>query len=77
MQWSGLVSYATNEREHPELIGERIVRLARVVGREGAIASTDCGFAQTPYLTRVHPGLIRAKLASLGQVARLATEQLW
>lgn len=73
----GLISHATNVVEHPELVAERIVRLAKLVGRERVIASTDCGFAQTPYLTRVHPSLIWAKLASLVEGARLATAQLW
>ena len=73
----GLISHATNVVEHPELVAERIVRLANLVGRERVIASTDCGFAQTPYLTRVHPTLIWAKLNSLVEGARLATADLW
>jgi 5-methyltetrahydropteroyltriglutamate--homocysteine methyltransferase len=50
----GVISHATNIVEHPELVAERIVRLARLVGRENVIASTDCGFAQVTYFTRVH-----------------------
>ncbi len=73
----GLISHATNVIEHPELVAQRIVRLARLVGRERVVASTDCGFAQTPYLTRVHPSLIWAKLSSLVEGARLASVQLW
>ena len=73
----GLVSHATNVIEHPELVAQRIVRLAGLVGRERVLASTDCGFAQTPYLTRVHPTLIWAKLAALAEGAQLATAQLW
>lgn len=73
----GLITHATNIIEHPELVAQRIVRLANVVGRERVIASTDCGFAQTPYLTRVHPSLIWAKLESLVEGARLATKALW
>ena len=73
----GLVSHATNVIEHPELVAQRIVRLAELVGRERVLASTDCGFAQTPYLTRVHPTLIWAKLAALAEGAQLATAQLW
>ncbi len=73
----GVVSHATNVVEHPELVAERIVRLARIVGRERVVASTDCGFAQTPYLTRVHPTIMWAKLRSLVEGARLATTQLW
>jgi 5-methyltetrahydropteroyltriglutamate--homocysteine methyltransferase len=73
----GLISHATNVVEHPELVCQRIVRLAEVVGRERVIASSDCGFAQTPYLTRVHPTIIWAKLESLAEGARLASEKLW
>jgi 5-methyltetrahydropteroyltriglutamate--homocysteine methyltransferase len=73
----GLISHATNVVEHPELVAERIVRLAKLVGKERVIASTDCGFAQTPYLTRVHPSLIWAKLSSLVEGARLATAEMW
>ncbi len=51
----GVISHATNIVEHPELVAERIVRLARLVGRENVIASTDCGFAQSPFHRRVHP----------------------
>ena len=73
----GLISHATNVLEHPELVAQRIVRLAELVGRERVIASTDCGFAQTPYMTRVHPSLIWAKLEALAEGARLATAELW
>ena len=73
----GLISHATNVVEHPELVAQRIVRLAELVGRERVIASSDCGFAQTPYLTRVHPRLIWAKLEALVEGARLASERLW
>lgn len=73
----GLISHSTNVIEHPELVAERIVRLAKLVGRERVLASTDCGFAQTPYLTRVHPSLIWAKLQSLAEGARLATAAMW
>jgi len=73
----GLISHATNVLEHPELVAQRIVRLAELVGRERVIASTDCGFAQTPYITRVHPTLIWAKLEALVEGARLASERLW
>jgi 5-methyltetrahydropteroyltriglutamate--homocysteine methyltransferase len=73
----GVVSHATNIVEHPELIAERIVRLARLVGRENVIASTDCGFAQGPFLRRVHPSIQWAKLEALAAGARLATKALW
>ena len=73
----GVVSHATNIVEHPELVAERIVRLAKLVGRENVIAGTDCGFAQTPFLTRVHPTIMWAKLATLAEGARIATKELW
>lgn len=73
----GLVSHATNIVEHPELVAERIVRLAKLVGRERVVASTDCGFAQGPFARRVHPQIMWAKLGALAEGARIATKQLW
>ena len=73
----GVISHATSIVEHPELISERIVRLARLVGRENVIASSDCGFAQTPFHRRVHPSIQWAKLQALVDGAKLATQELW
>jgi 5-methyltetrahydropteroyltriglutamate--homocysteine methyltransferase len=73
----GVISHATNIVEHPELVAERIVRFARVLGRENLIAGTDCGFAQGPFHRRVHPSIMWAKLEALVQGARLASRQLW
>ena len=73
----GVISHATNVVEHPELVAERIVRLARFVGRENVIAGTDCGFAQGPFYRRVHPQVMWAKLEALSQGARLASKELW
>jgi 5-methyltetrahydropteroyltriglutamate--homocysteine methyltransferase len=73
----GLVTHATNIVEHPELVCERIVRLAKLVGRENVTASTDCGFAQGPFTRRVHPSIMWAKLRALSEGARLATKALW
>jgi 5-methyltetrahydropteroyltriglutamate--homocysteine methyltransferase len=73
----GVVSHATNVVEHPELVAERITRLARLVGRDRVIASTDCGFAQSPFIRRVHPSIQWAKLGALVEGARLASEELW
>jgi len=73
----GLVSHATNIVEHPELVAERIVRLARLVGRENVIASTDCGFAQGALYRRVHPSIMWAKLEALVEGARLASAELF
>jgi 5-methyltetrahydropteroyltriglutamate--homocysteine methyltransferase len=73
----GVVSHATNVVEHPELIAERIVRLARIVGREAVMAGTDCGFAQSPFARRVHPSIMWAKLDAMAEGARLASAELW
>jgi 5-methyltetrahydropteroyltriglutamate--homocysteine methyltransferase len=68
----GVVSHATNVLEHPELVADRIVRFAQVVGRENVIASTDCGLGG-----RLHPQLAWAKLGALAEGARLASRELW
>jgi 5-methyltetrahydropteroyltriglutamate--homocysteine methyltransferase len=73
----GVISHATNVVEHPELVAERIVRIARLIGREKLIAGTDCGFAQGPFHRRVHPSIMWAKLDALVQGARLASAELW
>jgi 5-methyltetrahydropteroyltriglutamate--homocysteine methyltransferase len=73
----GVISHATNVVEHPDLVAERIVRLARILGREKIIAGTDCGFAQGPFHRRVHPTVMWAKLEALVEGARLASKELW
>jgi 5-methyltetrahydropteroyltriglutamate--homocysteine methyltransferase len=73
----GVISHATNVVEHPELVAERIVRLAKLVGRENVLAGTDCGFAQGPFHRRVHPSIMWAKLGALVEGARIASAELW
>jgi 5-methyltetrahydropteroyltriglutamate--homocysteine methyltransferase len=73
----GVISHATNVVEHPELVAERIIRYASLVGRENVLAGTDCGFAQGPFYRRVHPSIMWAKLEALAQGARLASKVLW
>jgi 5-methyltetrahydropteroyltriglutamate--homocysteine methyltransferase len=68
----GVVSHATNVLEHPELVADRLIRYAEVVGRENVIAGTDCGLGG-----RVHPQLVWAKLEMLRDGAALASQQLW
>ncbi len=67
----GVVSHATNVVEHPQLVADRLVRLARLVGRDRVIAGTDCGLGG-----RVHPEIAWAKLESLVEGAALASKQL-
>ena len=73
----GVICHATNIVEHPELVAERITRLAKLVGRENLIASTDCGFAQGPFHQRVHPTIMWAKLETLVEGASIASNKLW
>jgi 5-methyltetrahydropteroyltriglutamate--homocysteine methyltransferase len=68
----GVVSHATNVVEHPELVADRILRFANLVGRGRVVASTDCGLGG-----RVHPQIAWAKLEALAQGAALASKALW
>jgi 5-methyltetrahydropteroyltriglutamate--homocysteine methyltransferase len=73
----GVVTHHTNVVEHPELVAQRLVRLAEVVGRENVLGGTDCGFAQGAFVRRVHPEIQWAKLEALAEGARIASKQLW
>jgi 5-methyltetrahydropteroyltriglutamate--homocysteine methyltransferase len=74
----GVITHASNIVEHPELIAERIVRFAKLVGRENVLAGADCGFSsQAMYKTEVHPTVIWVKFQALRDGARLASKQLW
>jgi 5-methyltetrahydropteroyltriglutamate--homocysteine methyltransferase len=68
----GVVGHATNVVEHPDLVAERILRFANIVGRERVVASTDCGLGG-----RLHPDIAWAKLEALAQGARIASQRLW
>jgi 5-methyltetrahydropteroyltriglutamate--homocysteine methyltransferase len=63
--------------EHPQLVADRILRYASLVGRENVIAGSDCGFAQSEVIQRVHPTVMWAKFESLVEGARLASKTLW
>jgi 5-methyltetrahydropteroyltriglutamate--homocysteine methyltransferase len=73
----GVVTHHTTSVEHPELVAQRLVRFARLVGKENLIAGTDCGFAQAQAVQRVHPSVMWAKLESLVEGARIASRKLW
>jgi 5-methyltetrahydropteroyltriglutamate--homocysteine methyltransferase len=73
----GLLDTTTNFVEHPELIAERVERFAKRVGRERVIAGTDCGFGTFAGFGKVHPDIAYAKLNSLAEGARIASERLW
>jgi 5-methyltetrahydropteroyltriglutamate--homocysteine methyltransferase len=72
----GVVTHHTTIVEHPDLVADRLVRLAQVVGAENVLAGTDCGFAQTAFLQRVHPEVQWAKLQALAEGARRASAAL-
>jgi 5-methyltetrahydropteroyltriglutamate--homocysteine methyltransferase len=73
----GVVTHHTEMVEHPELVAQRLVRFARVVGRERVMAGTDCGFAQAATTRRVPVWTQWAKLQSLAEGARIASRELW
>jgi 5-methyltetrahydropteroyltriglutamate--homocysteine methyltransferase len=74
----GVITHASNIVEHPELIAERIVRFANLVGRESVIAGADCGFSsQALYNTEVHPTVVWEKFKAMREGADIATRQLW
>ncbi|HEY2532961.1 MAG TPA: cobalamin-independent methionine synthase II family protein [Xanthobacteraceae bacterium] len=73
----GVISHSTVLVEHPELVAERIVRYASVVGRENIIAGSDCGFATFAGAKEVHPSIVWAKFKSLSDGAHLASKELW
>jgi 5-methyltetrahydropteroyltriglutamate--homocysteine methyltransferase len=74
----GVISHTTNLVEHPDLIAERIVRYARIVGRENVIAGADCGFAASGIrFNETHESVAWLKFAAMAEGARRATRQLW
>ncbi len=76
----GCITHASVIVEHPELVAERIVKVAKIVGRENVIASTDCGFASTlapGQPPEIEPEVVWAKFRALAEGAALATKELW
>lgn len=73
----GVIDSTTNFVEHPELVAERILRYATLVGRENVIAGSDCGFGTGAISTTVHPSIAWVKLQAMAEGAALATKQLW
>lgn len=73
----GVVTHHTVTVEHPRVVADRIVRFARLVGRENVIAGTDCGFAQAEHIERVPEPVMWEKLKSLVEGAEIASRELW
>ncbi len=74
----GVITHSSVLVEHPELVADRLMRFARVVGRENVIAGGDCGFGtQASATPEIHPTIVWAKFAALVEGARIASSRLW
>lgn len=74
----GVISHSTPLVEHPELVAQRLIRFANVVGKENVIGGSDCGFASFAATEQeIHPSIVWAKFQSLAEGARLASQELW
>jgi 5-methyltetrahydropteroyltriglutamate--homocysteine methyltransferase len=73
----GVLSSTTNYVEHPELVAERLVRFAEIVGKERVLAGSDCGFSTFAGFGPVDPDVTYMKLNSMAEGARLASQRLW
>jgi 5-methyltetrahydropteroyltriglutamate--homocysteine methyltransferase len=73
----GVIDSTCNYIEHPELVSQRIMRFAELVGRERVMAGTDCGFGTFAGFGKVHPTICWQKMRSLAEGARLASKKLW
>jgi 5-methyltetrahydropteroyltriglutamate--homocysteine methyltransferase len=73
----GVLDSTTNFVEHPELVADRIVTYANLVGRENVIAGTDCGFGTGATSNMIYPPIVWAKLKAMAEGAQIATKRLW
>ena len=73
----GVITQSSVLVEHPELVAQRLVRYANLVGKENVIAGADCGFGTFAGLDEIHSSIVWAKLRSLAEGAQIASRQLW
>ncbi len=74
----GVISHSTPLVEHPELIAQRLVRFANIVGRENVIGGSDCGFASFAATEQeIHPSIVWAKFKNLAEGAKIASKELF
>lgn len=73
----GVLDPTTNVVEHPEVVAQRLIQYASVVGRENVMAATDCGFSTFAGYQLVVPSVVWAKFRSMAEGSRLATQRLW
>ena len=72
----GVIDSTNNYIEHPELVAQRLVNYARLVGQENVMAGSDCGFGTAAGMATVDPKITWAKFAAMSEGARLATQAL-
>lgn len=74
----GVISHSTPLVEHPELVAQRLIRFAEIVGRENVLGGSDCGFASFAATEQeIHPSIVWAKFKNLAEGAAIATSRLW
>jgi 5-methyltetrahydropteroyltriglutamate--homocysteine methyltransferase len=74
----GVITHCSNIVEHPELVAERLLKFARIVGRENIIAGSDCGFSsQATAEPEIHPTVVWAKFKAMAEGAKIASRRLW
>ena len=73
----GVLDTTTNFIEHPQLVAERIVRYANIVGKENMMVGNDCGFGTSAWGRKVETRVSWAKMQSMVEGARLASQELW
>ena len=73
----GVLDSVNNFIEHPRLIAQRLLTYANIVGRDRVMAATDCGFGTFAGFGAIHPPICFAKLASMAEGARMASDELW
>src|SRR4029450_3217202 len=74
----GVLDSTTNFIEHPELVAQRLVRYAEIVGRERVIAGTDCGFMTfARSVNQGEPEIAWAKFQAMGEGAGSRSRELW
>jgi 5-methyltetrahydropteroyltriglutamate--homocysteine methyltransferase len=73
----GVIDSTSNYIEHPELVAQRLIQYARVVGRERVMAGSDCGFSTFSGFPTVYPDIVWKKMEAMVEGARLASKVLW
>lgn len=73
----GVIDTTTNFIEHPELVAERLMRFANIVGRERVMAGSDCGFGTFAGFGAIHPSICWGKLRAMAAGAAIASQKLW